>query len=188
MTKTLELLNGRWHEIAMRVYLFIVVSHWAEHLLQAFQIWVRHWPRPQAKGFLGLFFPWLVSSEWLHYAYALIMLLGLILLRPGCTGRSRYWWNAALIIQFWHHIEHLLLFIQAQTHHNFFGASAPTSIAQLLFPRVELHLFYNAVVFIPMVVGMIYHIWPPAGERSHAPTCSCSIKRGSSNDQCMLAS
>lgn len=49
MTKTLELLNGRWHETAMRVYFFIVISHWAEHLLQAFQIWVLHWPRPQAK-------------------------------------------------------------------------------------------------------------------------------------------
>ena len=36
----------------------------------------------------------------------------------------------------------------------------PTSIAQLVFPRVELHLFYNTIVTIPMVVAMFYHLRP----------------------------
>ena len=27
-------------------------------------------------------------------------------------------------------------------------------------PRVELHLFYNTIVFIPMVVAMYYHMFP----------------------------
>ena len=39
-------------------------------------------------------------------------------------------------------------------HYPLFGAKVPTSILQLVFPRVELHLFYNVVVFIPMVIAM----------------------------------
>jgi hypothetical protein len=35
-----------------------------------------------------------------------------------------------------------------------FGNAVPTSILQLWFPRLELHLFYNTVVFVPMVVAM----------------------------------
>ena len=85
------------------------------------------------------------------------MLIALFLLRPGFVGRARTWWTIALIIQFWHHIEHLLLLIQAQTHTFFFGQSVPTSIAQLVVPRVELHLFYNSIVFIPMVVAVYLH-------------------------------
>ena len=42
-----------------------------------------------------------------------------------------------------------------------------------MIPRVELHLFYNTIVFIPMVVGMYYHMFPPATEEpSHG--CSCA--------------
>src|SRR2546421_7266720 len=49
-------------------------------------------------------FPWLVHSEVLHYGYALIMLVGIWMLLPGFVGRSRAWWLAALVIQFWHQI------------------------------------------------------------------------------------
>jgi hypothetical protein len=61
------------------------------------------------------------------------MIVGLVLLRPGFVGRARAWWTVALVIQFWHHIEHLLLLIQAQTHVFFFGATVPTSVAQTVF-------------------------------------------------------
>jgi len=94
----------------------------------------------------------------MHYAYAVIMLVALFLLRTGFTGRARRWWSLALVIQFWHHIEHLLLIIQASTHQFFFGGKVPTSVLQIFFPRVELHLFYNTIVFIPMVVAMIPHV------------------------------
>ena len=50
-------LNGVWHEKALLVYLAIVIFHWAEHILQAIQIWVMGWPRPDSKGFLGYFWP-----------------------------------------------------------------------------------------------------------------------------------
>ena len=137
--------NHAHHRLALGGFLVIVLAHWAEHLVQAYQIWVLGWARPQSRGVLGQFLPWLVTSEWMHYGYALVMLAGLFLLRPGFVGRARTWWTVALVIQFWHHIEHFLLLLQAQLHTNFFGAAVPTSILQLIYPRVELHLFYNSV-------------------------------------------
>ncbi len=127
-----EKLNVQWHERALQFFMVIVLAHWAEHLAQAVQIWLLHWPRPKAGGVLGLWFPWLVSSEVLHYGYALIMLVGIWALRKGFVGVARKWWTVALIIQFWHHIEHLLLIGQATFHHNLFGSPVPASILQLV--------------------------------------------------------
>lgn len=149
-------LNGRRHRAALMLFTVIVLAHWAEHLTQAFQIWGLGWTTPQARGVLGLPFPWLVRSEWLHYGYALVMLVGLWALRHGFTGPARRWWTIALAIQFWHHLEHLLLLAQASTGMHLAG-SAPSSLLQLLFPRVELHLFYNTVVTVPMVVAVLLH-------------------------------
>ena len=164
--------NGPGHERALKVFMFIVLAHWGEHLLQATQIYALGWPVPQARGFLGYFFPWLVSSELLHYGYALVMLAGLWLLRPGFSGvLDRRWWTVALAIQFFHHFEHLLLQTQALLGHNFFGRPVPTSLLQLWFPRVELHLFYNTIVFIPMVIAMYFHMFPASG---HATQCTCA--------------
>jgi len=171
----IQRLNGQWHELALRVFMLITLAHWVEHVLQAIQIFALGWPRPQAGGALGFLFPWLVKSEWLHYGYAVVMLLALIVLRPAFQGRSRTWWNIALTIQFWHHIEHFLLLGQALAHTNLFGKPVPTSILQLVFLRAELHLFYNAVVFIPMLVAMYYHLWPSASERNtYKPMCACA--------------
>ncbi len=104
-----EKLNTRWHERALQIFMVIVLGHWAEHLVQAYQIYVMGWPRPKALGLLGLYYPWLIKTEALHYGYALVMLIGLWVLRKGFTGVSRKWWTIALVIQFWHHIEHFLL-------------------------------------------------------------------------------
>lgn len=165
-------LNGDLHRQALRIFMIIVLAHWVEHLVQAFQVYALGWRRPQANGALGMAFPWLVTSEWLHYFYAIVMLVGLIVLLPGFSGLSRRWWMIALAIQVWHHFEHLLLLVQALTRTPLFGSPVPTSILQLVFPRMELHLFYNAVVFIPMVIAMYYHIYLPAGEES--PRCNCA--------------
>ena len=139
----------------LNTFMVIVVLHWAEHLVQAYQIWALDWKRPEARGVLGLWFPWLVSSEWLHYGYAIIMLAGLWLLRNQFTGSARTWWTLALIIQFWHHIEHFLLLLQASTKTFYFGGTVPTSVLQQFYPRVELHLFYNAIVTFPMIVAVV---------------------------------
>ena len=169
-------LNGPWHRIAMWTFLAVVLAHWAEHLVQAYQVWAMGMPRPHALGVLGMAFPWLVHSEWLHYGYALVMLAGLLLLRPGMAGRALAWWTAALAIQFWHHLEHALLLGQALTGRNLAGAAVPTSLLQLVFPRMELHLFYNAVVFAPMVVAMVYHL-RPSPEEARRVTCGCARHR-----------
>jgi len=163
----------RYHKVGLYAFVFVVVAHWAEHIVQGIQIWVLDWPRAKAGGVLGLWFPWLVTSEWLHYGFALVMLIGLIALRPGFVGRAGTWWSVALWLQVWHHLEHLLLLIQAMTHHNLWGQKAPTSIIQLLVPRVELHLFYNTLVTIPMVIAMVYHLRPSKAERE-LMKCTCA--------------
>ena len=86
----------------------------------------------------------------------------------------------AFWIQFWHHIEHLLLITQATIHHNLMGKPVPYSIIQFFIPRVQLHLFYNSIVFIPMVIAMYYHMFPPEGE-APAP-CSCSWYKDDSDE------
>ncbi|MEV6446259.1 hypothetical protein [Amycolatopsis sp. NPDC051716] len=169
-------LNSRHHHQALAVFMAVVIAHWAEHIVQAVQIYALGWPVARARGVLGMPFPWLISQEWLHYGYALVMLVFLWVLRHGFAGRSRQWWNLALAIQFWHHIEHLLLFIQAQSGWRLAGQKVPTSIIQLLVPRVELHLFYNTIVTIPMIVAVILHRRASAAE--HELTgCVCGLPK-----------
>jgi hypothetical protein len=167
------LLNTKYHKAALLLFGFVVVAHWVEHLAQAYQIYVLGWTPKTAGGALGLAFPKLVTSEWLHYGFAIFMMVAFVILRHGFTGRSRTWWNVAMWIQVWHHFEHLLLLLQAMTGAHLMGKPVPTSIAQLVFPRVELHLFYNAIVFVPMVVAMVKHLRPTSQERS-AMRCSCA--------------
>ncbi|WP_434445332.1 hypothetical protein [Lentzea sp. E54] len=167
-------LNDRWHRTALNIFAFVVIAHWAEHIVQAIQVFVLGWPRPEAGGVLGLWIPWLVTSEWMHYGYAIIMLVGFFVLLPGFTGRSKKWWKIALWIQFWHHIEHFLLLVQALTGRNLLGSPVPVSILQLVLPRVELHLFYNFIVFVPMVVAMYFHMRPSPEDRADM-RCSCAI-------------
>ena len=176
-----EKLNTQWHERALLIFMAIVLAHWAEHLAQAWEIWGLHWPIPQSNGVIGLWYPWMIKSEVLHYGYALIMLIGIWVLRGGFTGTARKWWTVALVIQFWHHIEHFLLIYQATTHHNFWHKPVPFSIAQLIIPRVQLHLIYNSIVFIPMVIGMYYHMFPPAGEPAAQCTCAWQPRTAQAN-------
>ena len=169
----IDAVNGRYHRAALWIFLGVVVAHWAEHLVQAFQIWGLGWERTAAGGALGLLFPWLVQSEALHYFYAIVMLGGLLLLRPGFTGTARTWWDVALVIQFWHHIEHALLLGQAVVGSNLFGAEVPTSILQLIVLRAELHLVYNALVFVPMAIAMWIHVHPSEEDRLEV-RCTCA--------------
>src|SRR5438876_10158446 len=151
MASVFEQLNGPWHKRTLRVFMIIVIVHLAEHLVQAYQAYVLAWPLHQARGILGQAFPWLVHSEVLHYGYALIMLIGLWVLLPGFVGRARMWWLAALVIQFWHHLEHARLQRQAITGRTLFGAPAPTSLVQLWIPRLAPHLVYITVGCVPVI-------------------------------------
>jgi hypothetical protein len=168
-------LNGAWHRRSLQIFMAVVLAHFAEHVVQAYQVYVLHWPRHQAQGILGVWFPWLVHSEVLHYGYAVIMLVGIWTLLPGFVGRSRRWWLTALVIQLWHHIEHALLQGQAIAGHNLFGSPVPISVAQLWIPRVELHLLYNTLVLVPMLVAMYYHLRPRLPEAA-TMRCSCALR------------
>ena len=170
-----ERLNGRWHERALQGFMAVVLAHWAEHLAQALQVYVLRWPAAEARGVLGLWFPWLVDSEALHYGYALVMLAGLWVLRPGFVGRARVWWMVAFWVQFWHHIEHALLQAQVIAGRNLFDAPVPMSLAQLVIPRIELHMIYNTIVFVPMIVAMYLHLLPTDGERARM-RCGCAAQ------------
>lgn len=169
-----ERLNTVWHERALQIFMAIVLAHWAEHLAQAFQIYALGWPVPESRGVLGLWFPWLIKSELLHYGYAVIMLVGIFILRKGFTGLAYTWWMVAFWIQFWHHIEHGLLQGQAIVGMNLMNSPVPMSVAQFFIPRVELHLIYNTIVFIPMIIGMYYHLFPSQEDATHMH-CSCAI-------------
>ena len=170
-------LNGRWHAGALWLYMVVVFGHWLEHILQAFQVFVLGWVRPEAGGLLGLWFPVLASSEVLHFTYNLALLAGLILLLPGFAGRARLLWIVALVVQAWHFFEHLLLQVQWLTGHYLFGAAQQTGILQLWIPRVELHFLYNSIVFLPMALALYYHFYPPQAERPAA--CGCGRSRKS---------
>src|SRR5207237_6786170 len=67
-------LNGPWHKRALQTFMIIVIAHWAEHLVQAYQVYVLKWPVHEARGVLGQVFPWLVLSEVLHYGFWEIIL------------------------------------------------------------------------------------------------------------------
>ena len=173
----MDRLNTGRHELALRVFMFVVLAHWVEHLLQGLQIYVLGWPVPEARGALGMFFPALIKSESLHYGYAVVMLVGLWMLRRGFTGKvDHFWWMTAFWIQFFHHIEHALLQAQVILGHNLMGRPVPTSLVQVWVPRVELHLFYNTIVFIPMAIAMYHHMFP--SETAVAPKCTCAWHRG----------
>src|SRR5438128_5894541 len=131
-----ERLNASWHRPALQFFMAIVLFHWAEHIVQAYQAFVLHWPRPMAMGILGMYYPWLMKTEVLHYGFAVVMLIGLWVLRKGFTGTSYKWWMVAFWIQFWHHFEHFILFYQAQTHRFWFGGSVLTSVGQIWIPPI----------------------------------------------------
>src|SRR2546423_13075533 len=92
-------LNGPWHTWALRAFMIIVLAHWAEHLVQAYQVYALAWPMHQARGVLGQSFPWLVHSEVVHYGFALIILAGNLIFLPRFVGRARTGWLGAAGVQ-----------------------------------------------------------------------------------------
>jgi hypothetical protein len=143
------------HGTLLKIFVVIMIAHWLEHIVQAYQVYAMGYDRHHAMGLLGQFYPWLVHTEWMHFGYAALTMLGLVILHDGFSGSARTGWNVALIIQVWHLFEHTLLFVQAQGGFTLWGAKEPTSVLQLIWPRIELHLFYNSVVTVPIIIAMI---------------------------------
>lgn len=158
----IKVINGKYHSKYLFLFNLIVLSHFAEHLFQIIQLYILNWERKQALGLLGLWQPWLIHSEWLHYGHALFMVIGLYYLSFSVLDKvSKQWWNYATFLAFCHHIIHFILLSQAITNYNLFNFSTPIDPFQaigLLFhigiPRIELHFFYNLVILIPMVISL----------------------------------
>lgn len=136
------------------LFALVVLAHWVEHVVQVIQIHVLGVPPQRALGAVGWAFPGLVESEWLHFAFNLVLLVGLVVLLDTFRGRPRTWWQLAIAAQCWHFFEHWLLFAQAQTGARFFGTDAPTSVLQLIVPRADLHLVYNGVVTVVVLIAL----------------------------------
>lgn len=157
--------TGRVRHYITLSMIVISLVHMSEHIAQWVQLYVLNVPRTQAWGLLGsIKLPWLnglalVQDEWMHWTLAYLMLLGLIALYPTMTSSINYgrYWIAALAIQTWHMTEHMLLLAQQLLGVHFFGQAVNTSIIQLILPRIELHFFYNVVVFVPMAAAMILY-------------------------------
>jgi hypothetical protein len=130
----------------MRVFIAICIAHFAEHFAQMYQLFILRLDRPLCLGLLGLWQPALIRSEWLHYLYAVAMLIGLYYWR---SEFDQVWSQRTINLQHYHHAEHLLLLTQAML-----GFKA-TGIGGLWFPRIELHFFYNAVVMISMLWALV---------------------------------
>lgn len=138
------------------LFLVLIAIHWGEHIAQMIQIWVLHWSRPEAGGLLGLVFPVLVKQEYLHTAFSVIVLVGLLGFKHQFRGVALGVWIFALGFHLFHAFEHQLLFWQATVGTFLFGAKAPVSLIQAVLPaglRPELHLFYNGVVTGSMLLG-----------------------------------
>jgi hypothetical protein len=75
-------LNSDCTQHALQIFMLVVLAHWAKHLAQAAQIYLLGW-RGRSPTAFRLWYPWLITSELMHNLYALIMLIGLWVLRKG---------------------------------------------------------------------------------------------------------
>jgi hypothetical protein len=155
----LNVLNDQWHEQALWLFMMIVLGHFSEHIVQIYQIYILGWLPTEAGGILGLKFPFLVTSEYLHIFYNGLTWIGILLLRQGFKNQARIWWHITLVFASWHLFEHIILQYQYMTGHFWFGRTVQTGIGQLWFPRPELHFVYNLSVFIPLMVAYCYKFY-----------------------------
>jgi hypothetical protein len=119
--------TGDITKLALWLFPFLVLAHWAEHLAQALRIRVLDWTKPEVRGALGVPFSWLVSFEWMYCAYAIVMPIGLC-----CRGRRfqvvrEHGGRWHLARSFWYHIEHLLLFVQAMAGYDVAAPTVPSA-------------------------------------------------------------
>jgi hypothetical protein len=157
----LLLFHTVWHRPMLALYMFLVVFHFMEHVLQLYQFAVLGWPRPASGGLLGLWAPQLVMAELLHFSYNLFQLVGLLALRGGFHGWARRFWTIACALQGWHFFEHFLLQAQWITKIFLYNGPKPMSVFEIFLPRLELHFVYNMMVVIPTLVA----VWLYMAER-----------------------
>ena len=155
---TFKPFNQVWFRRLLMLYLVLIVSHFAEHVLQLIQAVILTWPRAEAGGLLGLWSPQLLTNESLHFSYNLMQLVGLLALSYSVAGHARRWWRIAIAVQLWHFFENFLLQSQSLTGIFLFNANMQTGVGELLLPRLELHFIYNALVFVPTIIGVVIYM------------------------------
>lgn len=133
-----------------KIFISIVIIHFIEHLTQLYQLYILQWARPECLGLISLRYPWLMRSEWLHYSFALYMVIGLTYF--GYKANNKKWWRTSLVLQHYHYIEHLILLSQALIG---IPMIERISLGSFIMPRLELHFFYNLMVLIPMLLGVM---------------------------------
>ena len=120
----------------MKLFYTVLKLHFLEHLAQMIQVYILNMPRTESLGLIGLWFPYLIRSEWLHFGFAIYTL----------NGIYRYTNNkTAFYLQLFHTVEHIILINQ------YFLGYAATGIGGIWFPRIELHFFYNLIVLLPLI-------------------------------------
>ncbi len=124
---------------AFNLFLWI---HFSEHIAQVSQLYLLHLPRVDCLGILGLWFPYLIKTEILHFAFALFTLIGLIYFNHYRKFKT------AINLSWFHLFEHQLLLTQA-----LFGFKR-TGIGGLFFPRIELHFFYNLIIMLAITYSL----------------------------------
>ena len=167
-------INGPWHGRALLILFAPILFHMFEHTTQAVQVYVLNVQREDALGLLGVWMADLIRGEAVHFSFALYTLASILLVGGAGVGLARSFGLMAVAVQSWHLFEHSLLIYQRTVDSFFFGASEPTSLMQLLVPRVELHFIYNSAVFAAIVIALLLHAYPPRGETVRS-SCDCAM-------------
>jgi hypothetical protein len=179
-------INGEWHRWALLVAFAPILFHMFEHVLQVTQVYVLNVDRADALGLLGIWLPRLMRAEVVHFGFSVYTLLAILLLGGAIVGRARWFGVIALSVQSWHLFEHTLLLTQRSIDNFFLGTAGPSSLVELLIPRVELHFVYNATVFTGILVAMLLHAYPPRGETAR-PRCGCVRQGAAEAEQLVTA-
>ena len=82
-------IQNDWQIKLILGFMLIAGGHFVEHLIQIFQYLVLNWSARESGGVLGLWFPGLAASEYLHSGWNTLQLTGLILLWPLFRQRGK---------------------------------------------------------------------------------------------------
>ncbi|MCA1552767.1 MAG: hypothetical protein LC737_00150 [Chloroflexi bacterium] len=157
--------------ILLILALVIQTAHYAEHVVQVFQIYSLGIASAQAHGLLGSVF----DFEWVHFLYNLgleIVLIGLWWefhsaerMTVSRTRQRGVWLLAALaLFQGYHSIEHIAKLYQYLFIPLYQSGLPPTPglLPQLTgWPIFLVHFWLNTVVWVTMVL-VLWHLRPSA--------------------------
>ncbi|MGQ0571679.1 MAG: hypothetical protein ACT4P5_19425 [Armatimonadota bacterium] len=139
-------------------------AHMVEHVAQVYQKFVLRLPK--AQGVLGAVF----DLEWVHFLYN-TWLFGALVLAYVWWRRTRspqvpIFLTAAVVIQGWHEIEHIVKMLQ----YYLLGITVgPKGILGFVVPLVWLHFWYNLII-LALVVFSFFAVRALSHKVAHATT------------------